>query len=378
MKTLRLILGDQLSRSLSALENLDRSHDLVLMVEVQQEATYVRHHKQKIVLIFSAMRHFAHALREEDIKVDYVQLDDPNNTGSFNGELERAVLRHSIDKIVVTEPGEWRVWEMMQSWSKALSVPVEIKQDDRFLCSRKEFAAWTEGRKSLRMEFFYRYMRRKTGWLMRDDKPEGNQWNYDADNRKAIPKGLTIPARKCFAPDVITRKVMTLVETQFADHFGDLDSFGWAVTKADATTALDYFIRFCLPQFGNYQDAMKNGEDFLFHSALSPYLNMGLLTAKEVCLAALSAYENDSAPIASVEGFIRQILGWREYVRGIYWTQMPAYANSNFFQAERKLPDFYWTGNTAMHCLQESIDGTRKNAYAHHIQRLMITGNFLC
>ncbi|HSL99620.1 MAG TPA: cryptochrome/photolyase family protein [Candidatus Limnocylindria bacterium] len=376
MKTLRIIFGDQLSRPLSALRGIDRARDVVLMVEVSEEATYVRHHKQKIVFVLSAMRHFAESLRAEGIEVDYVRLDEDGNTGSFTGELGRALPRHKPDRIVATEPGEYRVLETMQSWEHAFGTPVEIREDGRFLCSRTEFAAFAQGRKNLRMEFFYRHMRRKTGWLMKGDKPEGGKWNYDALNRRALPKGVKVPSRRRFPPDAMTREVMTLVGRRFADHFGDLASFGWGVTRKDALTALRHFITNGLPRFGEYQDAMKAGEDFLFHSVLSPYLNIGLLGAKEVCEAALDAYEKDRAPLPAVEGFVRQILGWREYVRGIYWTKMPGYALSNFLEAARPLPEFYWTGETDMSCLRETIEATRRNGYAHHIQRLMITGNF--
>ena len=376
MSTLRLILGDQLSQSISSLQDYDREHDVVLMAEVADEANYVRHHKQKLVLVFSAMRHFAAELEAQSIRVDYVQLEDEGNSGSFTGEVERALQRHGCERIVVTEPGEWRVLEMMQGWEKSFGVPVEIRPDDRFLCSLSEFGDWAKGRKSLRMEFFYREMRRKTGCLMEDGKPLGERWNYDAENRKALPKGMSLPRRDRFEPDEITRGVMDLVQRRFAEHFGELDGFGWAVTRKDALEALEHFITVCLPDFGDFQDAMKSGEDFLFHSLVSPYLNIGLLLPGEVCEAALAALERDRAPLAAVEGFLRQILGWREFVRGLYWHSMPGYADSNFLQAKRALPDFYWTGETDMNCLREAIGNTRRNAYAHHIQRLMVTGNF--
>jgi deoxyribodipyrimidine photolyase-related protein len=376
LKTLRFILGDQLSPGINTLTGIDAEHDVVLMVEVHDEATYVRHHKQKLVLVLSAMRHYAASLRARGIQVDYVKLDDSGNTGSFTRELGRAVKRHRPQRIVVTEPGEWRVWEMMQSWSNTFDMAIDILDDNRFLCSRHEFSNWATGRKQLRMEYFYRQMRRKTGWLMTGEKPVGGQWNYDADNRKPLADDVEIPYGISFEPDAITRQVIALVDQHFADHFGDLESFGWAVTRTDALQALQHFIDRGLPQFGDYQDAMKHNEDFLFHSVLSPYLNTGLLNPREVCEAALSAYQQNRAPLNAVEGFIRQILGWREYIRGIYWLHMPAYADSNFLQANRRLPAFFWSGETTMHCLHEAIATSYHNAYAHHIQRLMITGNF--
>jgi deoxyribodipyrimidine photolyase-related protein len=375
-RSLRLILGDQLSRSISALRDINHEQDVVLMVEVQDESTYVQHHKQKIVLVLSAMRHFAELLAAEGIRLDYVRLDAKENTGSFTGELMRALSRHTVARIIVTEPGEWRVLEMMQSWKGQLSIPVEIRPDDRFFCSTEEFAAWAHGRKGLRLEFFYREMRRKTGWLMDGEQPVGGRWNYDAENRRPLPRGVVPPRTRRFAPDATTREVMSIVGERFSDHFGDLESFGWAVTRRDAQTALRYFVRQSLPRFGDYQDAMKSGEDFLFHAVISPSLNIGLLTPREVCEAALRAYEKQNAPLEAVEGFIRQILGWREFVRGIYWLHMPAYRKSNFLSADRPLPEFYWTGRTKMRCLRETIEATRRNAYAHHIQRLMVTGNF--
>jgi deoxyribodipyrimidine photolyase-related protein len=375
-KTLRVILGDQLSTSIATLSDFDKRADRVLMVEVNEETTYVRHHKQKLVLILSAMRHFADDLKKHGVKVEYIRLDDEANTGSFTSEIKRALQRRQYDQLVVTEPGEWRVREMMRGWQEDLGIPVEIREDNRFLCSLPEFAQWAEGRKSLRMEYFYRTMRRKTGWLMEGDKPVGGQWNYDKQNRKPLPKGKSSPKRLRFEADKITRDVISLVDTHFDDHFGDLEPFGWATKRADALRALNHFIEECLPGFGDYQDAMKSGEDFLFHALLSPYINIGLLDPREVCEAALEAFEDDRAPIAAVEGFIRQILGWREYIRGFYWLQMPAYKRSNYLEAERPLPDFFWTAETDMNCLRQAIETTRRHGYAHHIQRLMITGNF--
>ncbi len=376
MKTLRFLLGDQLTRQISALRDLDPSQDVVLMVEVAEENTYVRHHQQKIALVLSAMRHFAAELRAEQIQVDYVPLDGEGNTGSFDGELQRAINRHRPDRVIVTEAGEWRVWQAMQEWQSRFSLPVEIRPDDRFFVSREAFARWAQGRKSLRMEFLYRELRRKSGWLMDGDQPIGGQWNYDRLNRKPLQKGLSTPPPLRFTPDLITQAVIQLVRQRFGSHFGDLSDFGWAVNRSQALLALDDFIQNRLPYFGDYQDAMSSASDFLFHSTLSPYLNLGLLTPNEVCLAALRAFESGHAPLASVEGFLRQILGWREYVRGVYWTFMPEYAQSNYFDAQRPLPAFYWTGETDMNCLRQAIKATRRNAYAHHIQRLILTGNF--
>ena len=369
MTTLRIVLGDQLTRGISSLRGL-KPGDAVLMMEVVEEATYVKHHKQKLVLIFSAMRHFADELRHEGIAVDYVALDDPANTGSFSSEVQRAIARHKPSHIIVTEPGEWRVLEMMKGWG------AEILNDDRFFASPASFAAWAKGRKQLRMEFFYRDMRRASGLLMEGEEPAGGQWNFDHDNRKALPKDVKPPKRRRFEPDAITRAVMEMVAVRFPGHFGDLGPFGWAVTRADALEALDHFIEACLPSFGDYQDAMKQGNGFLYHSIISPYLNIGLLTAREICARAEAAWSRGHAPLNAVEGFIRQILGWREYVRGLYWLKMPAYAETNALDAQRPLPSFFWSGDTEMNCLRQAIGDTKRQAYAHHIQRLMVTGNF--
>ena len=375
MGSLRFVLGDQLSHGLSSLAGWCDG-DTVLMVEVTDEASYVPHHPQKIAFLFSAMRHFAAELRDRGIAVDYVELHAPGNSGSFTGELGRAVTRHTPDSVVITEPGEWRVLEMIEGWSSAFGLPVEVRADDRFFCTRDAFALWAAERKSLRMEYFYRAMRETTGLLMEGGEPVGGKWNFDADNRKPLPDDQVVPARVRFEPDDMTRTVIEMVRRRFGNNFGDLEPFGWAVTRAQARVALDHFITDCLPVFGDYQDAMKTGEGFLFHGVISPYLNAGLLTAEEVCRQAEAAYRDGAAPLNAVEGFIRQILGWREFIRGIYWLKMPAYETTNALNAMRPLPAFYWTGDTEMNCLHQAIGDTRRHAYAHHIQRLMITGNF--
>ncbi len=372
MTVLRVILGDQLSRDIAALADCDRASDVVLMMEVADETTYVRHHKQKIALILSAMRHFAAELVDAGYRVDYVRLDDPTNTGSFTGEIARAVARHHPDRIVLTEPSEYRVRAMI----RAGVIAVELREDTRFFCSEAQFARWADGRKTLRMEFFYREMRRATGLLMDGDTPVGGVWNFDSENRKRLPAGKQPPKRQRFAPDAMTTEVLALVATRFADHFGDLDNFGWAVTRHDALIALGHFIADCLPSFGDFQDAMKAGAPYMYHALLAPALNIGLLNPHEICLAAEAAWRGGRAPLNAVEGFIRQILGWREFVRGVYWHQMPGYAATNALGAQRDLPWFYWSGDTAMNCMAHVVTETRANAYAHHIQRLMITGNF--
>ena len=376
MTKLCLILGDQLSHDISSLRQLDAKTDIVMMVEVLEEATYVPHHKKKIVFLFSAMRHFAQELRANGVNVRYVALDDPLNTGSFEGEVRRALADIQPQSLVITEPSEYRVRENMASWASDFSLPVDLRQDDRVLCTIDAFAAWADGRKQLRMEYFYREMRKKYGVLMAGDQPEGGQWNYDAQNRKPPKSGLVVPPTYVSTPDAITEEVMTLVAKRFPNHFGDIEPFHFAVTRDGALAALAQFIDQRLTNFGDYQDAMVAGEPWMFHAHIGFYLNCGLLLPLECIRAAQHAYERQNAPLNAVEGFIRQIMGWREYVRGIYWLKMPGYADVNFFEADRDLPDFYWTAETEMNCLKQCITETKKNAYAHHIQRLMVLGNF--
>ncbi len=376
MAALRFLFADHLSREISSLEGLDTEHDIVLMVEVAQETDYVPHHPKKIAFLFSAMRHFAEELRQEGVQVDYVTLDDPDNQGSFQGELQRAVDRHHPDQIIITEPGEFRVESMMEDWRASLDADIEIRADTRFFCSRAEFAQWAKGKKQLRMEMFYRWMRDRHDCLMTDGEPEGSRWNFDSDNRKPPEEGLQFSGPMRFTPDDITQDVINLVGERFGQRFGEVEPFWFAVNRGQARRALDHFIKRSLPQFGDYQDAMVEGEDYLFHSALSQYLNCGLLNPEEVCRKVEQAYHDGHAPLNAVEGFIRQILGWREYVRGIYWLKMPDYAQENRLNATRNLPDFYWTGDTEMNCLASVIDQTRREAHSHHIQRLMVTGNF--
>ena len=374
---LRFVLGDQLSPAISSLRGIEPANDVVLMAEVWDECTYVRHHPKKIAFLFSAMRHFADELRELGFTVDYRRLDAPDNEGGFRAELLAAVERHRPSRIVVTEPGEWRVLEDMKGWAEFCGCPVDIREDDRFLATRDDFARWAEGRRELRMEYFYRDLRRRTGLLMEPDgKPAGDRWNFDKENRKRLPDDAVPPRPPRFAPDSITRQVIDLVGERFGDHFGDLDPFRFAVTRRDAGAALSHFLEHALPFFGDYQDAMKEGERTLYHSVIGLYLNCGLLDPREVCRRAEAAYIAGRAPLNAVEGFVRQILGWREYVRGLYWREMPAYAETNHFGAARPLPGFYWTGETDLNCLRQCVTQTREEAYAHHIQRLMVTGNF--
>ncbi|MBV8914949.1 MAG: cryptochrome/photolyase family protein, partial [Acetobacteraceae bacterium] len=374
--TLRIVLGDQCSPDLSALADLDPALDVVLMAEVMGECTYVRHHPKKIVLVLSAMRHFAAALRGRGVRVDYVRLDDPANTGSLRGEMLRAFERHRPGRIVLTEPGEWRLLEDFRHWHELTGLEVDIRDDDRFLCRIQEFRSWAQGRGTVRMEFFYREMRNRYGILMDEGVPAGGQWNYDVENRKPLPKQVSPPAVPRFEPDATTREVMALVQARFGEHFGNVHGFAFPVTHEQARAALEDFVLNRLPYFGDWQDTMKAGESTMYHAVISSSLNAGLLLPIAACRAAEAAYRAGAAPLNAVEGFVRQILGWREFMRGIYWWKMPEFARMNALAATRRLPWFFWSGETRMNCLRHAIGDTKAHAYAHHIQRLMVIGNF--
>ena len=367
-----LVLGDQLTPEVAALRTADKARDVVVMAEVAAETSYVPHHPKKIALLLSAMRKFALSLQSDGWVVAYTRLDDPDNTGTIEGELTRRATEYCADEVIATTPGEWRLIQALE----ALPLPVHQLVDDRFLISPRSFASWAEGRRDLRMEWFYRRMRRKTGLLMEGDAPVGEKWNYDAENRKPVADGARPPDMPSFEPDAVVAEVLDLVESRFGAHFGQLRPFGFATDRSQALAVLDDFIAYRLPYFGDYQDAMITGQPWLWHAVLSPYLNLGLLTPMEACLRAEAAWRDGCAPLNAVEGFIRQIIGWREYVRGIYFLEGPDYTACNALEHTRALPTMFWGGTTRMRCMAEVIDQTRDMAYAHHIQRLMVTGNF--
>ena len=369
---LLLVLGDQLSHGLSALEKTDKANDVVVMAEVMGEAEYVPHHPKKIAFTFTAMRKFAVALKDAGWTVAYTKLDDPDNTGSITGELIRRASEYKAAGVVYTEPGEWRLISALAQ----MPLQTHCLPDTRFIASHQEFEGWAEGRKQLRMEYFYRDMRRKTGLLMDGDQPEGGKWNYDHDNRKPAPDQVDYPGPLQFEPDATVAEVLNLVEKRFADNFGDLRPFWFATDTAQAELHLDHWLIHGLPKFGDFQDAMLNDNRFLYHAIIGLYLNAGLLDPLEVCRKAEAAYQRGDAPLNAVEGFIRQIIGWREYVRGIYFLQGPDYTSRNALGHTRKLPAMYWGGETRMNCIAKAVGQTKEEAYAHHIQRLMVTGNF--
>lgn len=367
-----LVLGDQLSDNLSALRGADKDSDVIVMAEVMGEAEYVPHHPKKIAFLFAAMRKFATRLQADGWTVAYTRLDDTGSAQTISGELLRRSDEFKASEIITTRAGEWRVIKDLEE----LPLSVTVLPDDRFIATQAEFEGWADGRKALRMEYFYRDMRRKTGLMMEGDKPSGGQWNFDHDNRKPAPGLVDYSGPMRFQTDEITREVIDLVREKFPNNFGILDDFWFATDHGQARQHLAHWIKGGLPKFGDFQDAMMGDERFLYHAIVGLYINAGLLDPLEVCQAVEEAWKKGDAPINAAEGFIRQIIGWREYVRGIYFLEGPDYTSRNVLKHKRDLPSLYWGGKTWMRCLDKAVEQTREEAYAHHIQRLMVTGNF--
>lgn len=377
--TLLLVLGDQLSHASAALAGIDAARDAVLMIEAPGEASHVWSHKARIAIFLAAMRHFRDELRARGFTVHYVGLDD-SDSASMAERLQAQLEAHRPAQLRLLEPGEWRLERDIRAVAQATDTPLRLVDDTHFLCSRADFARWSQSHgRQLRMEFFYREMRRRHKVLLdASAKPEGGDWNYDSENRRPYPKegpGL-IPPHETFVPDVLTREVLAEVEQRFADHPGTLADFAWPVTRDDALRALQVFIDSRLPGFGEHQDAMWTETPFGWHAVLSSSLNLHLLDPREVIAAAEAAYRRGDAPLAGVEGFIRQVLGWREFIRGVYWLDMPGMGTANHLKATRPLPAWYWTGETRMACARDAVGQTLRYGYAHHIQRLMVTGLF--
>lgn len=371
MVNLVLVLGDQLSPNLSALAHANRTHDIVVMAEVMAEATYVPHHVKKIAFTFAAMRKHAARLRAAGWQVLYTTLDDPDNSHSIPGELLRRAAETGASEVLATEPGDWRLYRAIEE----TPLPVHIFEDRRFLASHRMFEDWAAGRKQLRMEYFYREMRRATGLLMEGDAPAGGKWNYDSENRKPAT-GETFAAPLRFTPDALTEEVLALVESRFPGGLGTLRPFWFATDPKGAEAQFDHWLSTGLPRFGDHQDAMLRDDGFLAHSVISMYLNAGLLDPLDLCRRVEAEWRAGRAPLNAAEGYIRQIIGWREYMRGIWWREGPDYLRRNALDHHRPLPPLYWGAPTQMACLKAAVRQTLDDAYAHHIQRLMITGNF--
>ena len=378
VRQLVLVLGDQLWLENPALEGFDPAQDRLVMIEAVTEGTYVWSHLARIALFLSAMRHFRDEVMARSWPVDYLRLEDDTLPAGFADRLAMLVRRYRPQSLQVCEPGEWRMLALLQDTAAAEGVALRLHTDTHFLCTREEFARWAGAKRELRMEFFYRDMRRRHGVLMDGDEPAGGQWNFDVENRKGFPAsgpGLVPPPLR-FEPDAITREVIALVRERFAGHPGSMDSFAWPVTRAQALALLEEFIEARLPAFGPFQDAMWTRLPFGWHALLASSMNLHLLHPREVVQAAEDAYRRHGLPLASVEGFIRQVLGWREFIRGVYWTDMPGLKAANHYGHDRPLPAWYWTGQTKMACMREVVGQTLEHGYAHHIQRLMVTGQF--
>jgi deoxyribodipyrimidine photolyase-related protein len=374
---LRLILGDQLNLHHPWFGEVD-PQVLYVFIEARSEAEYVIHHVQKVVAFFVAMRAFERTLSEAGHHTHYVRLDDPDNAGDFARNIRRLVEQYGVREVEYQLPDEHRLDRVLAELEGALPVPVRAVDTFHFYTERDELESFFRGKKLYLMENFYRHMRKKHRVLMDHGQPVTGQWNYDEDNRKRLPDGEVIPKAKLFVRDV--SDVVAMIRAAGVKTIGNLEPerFVWPVTRKEALELLEHFIEHLLPRFGVYQDAMTPRDWSLFHSRLSFSMNVKLLSPKEVVDAVERRWraDPDHASIAQVEGFIRQILGWREYMRGIYWAKMPAYASLNFFGHQRKLPSWFWTGQTKMRCVAHAVEQSLDYAYAHHIQRLMVTGNF--
>ncbi|TWT54407.1 Deoxyribodipyrimidine photo-lyase-related protein [Rubripirellula amarantea] len=384
IRNLIVVLGDQLNHDSSAFDDFDASCDRVWMAENQEEATHVWCHKFRLVAFFAPMRHFRDELKESGKEVIYHELPKDGRkarTSSFASLLRETLESHPIERVVMVQPGDYRVEESIRSVVDEQKVKFDKRDDRSFFCSIEQFADWADGRKSMVLEQFYRTMRKEHDVLVdADGKPEGGDWNYDSENRGKFGKGgpKDVPSLPSFRRDKITEEVIEMVNSRFADHPGKCDGFDLPVNRDQALAYLDDFVSHRLSEFGTYQDAMWSEQKFLYHSRLSNAINLHLLSPREVVDAAIVAYKEDQAPLNSVEGFIRQILGWREYVRGMYWTRMPEYGEKNALQCDESqdVPSFFWDGETKMACVADSMRLLIETAYAHHIQRLMVLGLF--
>ena len=373
--TLRLVLGDQLN-PLHSWFAAPRGDVIHVLIEMRQETDYVLHHAQKILAIFAAMRAFAGQLREAGHRVHYVAIDNPSNRQTLPANLDALIAAHGASAFEYQQPDEWRLDAQLADYARGLGIPARMVDSEHFYTTRSEAAELFEGRKQWLMEHFYRAMRRRHQVLLEGDKPVGGQWNFDHDNRKPWPGTPAEPRDP--RPRHDHSALWQTIEAAGVASFGNpqAGNLPWPLDRAEALAQLDAFITDALPRFGDYQDAMSTRGWRLFHSLLSFALNTKMLSPREVVARAEAAWQAGQVPLAAAEGFIRQILGWREYVRGVYWARMPAYAEANALGHDRPLPAWFWTGKTKMRCLAESVGQSLEHAYAHHIQRLMVIGNF--
>ncbi len=374
---LRLILGDQLDINHPWFSEPKNAAEYVLM-EVREEATYVRHHIQKVVGFFLAMRAFADELRRKGFSVRYISLDAPENQHSFSKNITALADSGRYAAFECQHADEYRVEESLKELCDGLTIPASICDSDHFLVSRDFFLSVFKGKKRYVMENFYREVRRKHDILLEDGKPIGGRWNFDSENRKKLPDSVRPPDALEFERDA--SEIVALLKSSKVQTFGAINPgcFTWPVTRADSLKLLKHFCQKLLPSFGTYQDAMHTDHRLLYHSKLSFSMNVKLISPKEVIDAAIEAWKTSRGAISieQIEGFVRQIAGWREFMRGVYWAQMPKYKSLNFFGAKRPLPHYFWDGETQMNCVRHAVQQSLEDAYAHHIQRLMVTGNF--
>lgn len=376
-RRLLLLTPDQLNLDYLAFAAIDPNRDLVVQIEAREDFTHVPSHRQRIVLFLSAMRHFSAELTALGYRHSYSSLDDPAHAGSLEDELTRLAREHRPDTLVFIRPGDWRSLDTVCWVARETATSLELLEDPHFLSTPLDFSDWAASRKQLVLEHFYRWMRKRKRILVNSKgEPSGGQWNFDKQNRRAFGKDAPDPPDILgFEPDEITHDVVEQVRREFPESPGSLDDFFWPVTRQQALAWLEDFIARRLPHFGSYQDAMVKGQFSMFHSLLSPALNLKLLDPRECLTAAVDAFQSGHAPINAVEGFVRQILGWREFIRGVYWHEGPDYGERNYLGDKGKLPSFYWDGETEMVCVEDSLESVRRHGFSHHIQRLMVTGN---
>ncbi len=377
MNTLRLILGDQLNINHSWFKKTDENV-IYLMAEMRQETDYVKHHVQKIVAFFLSMRTFSDELKSKNCKVDYFKISDESNTQSLEKLIQNCIVKHKIEKFEYQLPDEYRLDEQLKLICNSINIETEVFDSEHFYTTRFELKNFFEGKKMLLMETFYRSMRKNHSVLMNGSLPVGDQWNFDHDNRLKYKGQVPIPEEKNFKKNV--SEIVQEIKKANIITFGNinLNQFSWPTSRDECLEVLNYFCENLLVHFGDYEDASHTDEKFLFHSRLSFAMNSKMLSPKEIIDTVVAFYHQneDTISISQVEGFVRQILGWREYVRGIYWKEMPNYASMNKLENHNKLPNFYWTGKTKMNCMSHAINQSLDEAYAHHIQRLMVIGNF--
>ena len=377
MKTLRLILGDQLNSKHSWFK--DNPEDYIYcLFEMRQETDYVKHHIQKIIGFFAAMRAFSKGLKANDFKVEYYTLDAKENTQDLIKNLQQLIAKHTITHFEYINPDEYRLDKQLQTFCNTLEIETHSTSAEHFYTKRDDLATFFKGKKQWLMESFYRDMRKNHNILMVNDQPEGGKWNYDKSNRNKWKGKHEIPDYLKFKNEVTD--IVNVLESENVETIGTFKSnyFEYPITRTQALEQLKYFCEHLLVHFGDYQDAMHTDETYLFHSRLSFAMNCKLISPKDIVTSVLNYWRKhgEDIDISQVEGFIRQIIGWREYMRGMYWATMPEYKTLNHLDNTNPLPDFYWTGNTKMNCLKQAITNSLNNGYAHHIQRLMITGNY--